>query len=127
MSKKRLVVVSVLMGVLVIVGGLVWSAEQEKRRGAAYAQAAAAERAQIIAAEHAQTVAMARVSTITIDQAIKRALENFPGQVVEAGLEARHGTVAWEIAIVLADGEVRVIHIDAESGGVIDTEEHVAG
>lgn len=119
MSKKRLVVVSVLMGALVIVGGLVWSAEQEKKRGAEHAQAAAAERA--------QTVAMARVSTITIDQAIKTALENFPGQVVEAGLEARHGTVAWEIAIVLADGEVRVIHIDAESGGVIDTEEHVAG
>jgi uncharacterized membrane protein YkoI len=119
MSKKRLVMASLVMGVLVIVGGLVWSAEQEKKRGAEHAQA--------IAAEHAQALAIARDFTVTIDQAIKTALENFPGKVIEAGLEARYGTVVWEVDIVMADGEVKVIHIDAASGGVINTEDHVAG
>ena len=119
MNKKRLVIVSVVMGVLMIVGGMVRSAEKEKRRGV--------EHGQVLAAEHAQTIAMVRASTVTIDQAIKTALENFPGTAVEAGMQIRHGTVVWEVEIVLADHEVRVIHINAETGGVIDTEEHVAG
>jgi uncharacterized membrane protein YkoI len=121
MTKKRRIdlAVAVIMGALVIVGGMVWSAEKEKRRGV--------EHVQVLAAAHAQTIAMVRASTVPIDQAIKIALENFPGTVSEAGLEARYGTVVWEVEIVMADGEVRVIHIDAESGGVINTEDHVAG
>jgi uncharacterized membrane protein YkoI len=85
------------------------------------------EHGQVLAAEHAQTIAMVRASTVTIDQAIRTALENFPGTVVEAGMEIRHGTVVWEVKIVMANHEVRVIHINAETGGVIDTEDHVVG
>ncbi len=71
-------------------------------------------------------VPMVLVATITIDQAIKTALENFPGKIIEAELEKKHGKTVWEVEIVPAEQQLMAVHIDAESGAVIDTEEQVA-
>jgi uncharacterized membrane protein YkoI len=59
---------------------------------------------------------------VTIDQAIKTALEKVPGTVVEAELEKKHGKTVWEVEIVGGDGAVTEVHIDAATGAVIDTE-----
>jgi len=64
---------------------------------------------------------------VTIDQAIKTALEKVPGTAVEAELEKKHGKAVWEVEIVGADGKVTEVHIDAASGEVIDTESKKGG
>ena len=68
---------------------------------------------------HADLVKDAKV---TIDQAIKTALEKISGMPVEAELEKKHGKTVWEVEIVGSDGTVTEVHIDAGSGQVIDTE-----
>lgn len=59
---------------------------------------------------------------VTIDQAIKTALDKVPGTAVEAELEKKHGKTIWEVEVVGADGKVTEVHIDAADGTVIDTE-----
>lgn len=59
---------------------------------------------------------------VTIDQAIKTALEKVPGTAVEAELEKKHDKTVWEVEVVGADGKTSEIHIDAATGAVIDVE-----
>ncbi len=59
---------------------------------------------------------------VTIEQAIKTAVEKVPGTVVEAELEKKHGKTVWEVEVVGSDGTVTEVHIDAADGSVIDTE-----
>lgn len=59
---------------------------------------------------------------VTIDQAIKTALEKVPGTAVEAELEKKHDKTVWEVEVVGADGKTSEIHIDAATGTVIDVE-----
>ena len=73
--------------------------------------------------ESKETVEMAAVAKVTIDQAIKTATEKIPGKVVEAELEKKHGMLVWEVEVVTAENKVMEVHIDAESGAVIDVEE----
>lgn len=59
---------------------------------------------------------------VTIDQAIKAALDKKPGTAVEAELERKHDKTVWEVEVVGADGKTSEIHIDAATGAVIDVE-----
>ncbi|HEX5549779.1 MAG TPA: PepSY domain-containing protein [Nitrospira sp.] len=59
---------------------------------------------------------------VTVEQAIKTAMEKVPGTVVEAELEKKHGKTVWEVEILGDDGKVTEVHIDAATGTVIDTE-----
>ena len=70
-----------------------------------------------------ETVEMAATAKVTIDQAIKTASEKVAGKVVEAELEKKHDKLVWEIEVVTAENKVMEVHIDAESGAVIDVEE----
>lgn len=60
---------------------------------------------------------------ITIDQALKTASEKVPGKIIEAELEKKHNKLVWEVEVVTADKKVMEIHIDADTGAVIDVEE----
>jgi uncharacterized membrane protein YkoI len=94
--------------VTLIVGGLVWSKDRDtnhKDEG------------------NRQMVAMAITATVTIEQAMKTALENFPGRVVEAGLVKRYGKTVWEVEIMRGASGIMVVQLDAMSGSVIDTGE----
>jgi uncharacterized membrane protein YkoI len=73
--------------------------------------------------ESKETVAMAAAAKVTIEQAIKTASEKVPGKVVEAELEKKHDTLVWEVEVVTAENKVMEVHINAESGAVIDVEE----
>lgn len=59
---------------------------------------------------------------VTIDQAIKTALDKVPGTAVEAELEKKHDKTVWEVEVLGADGKVTEVHIDAGTGTIIDTE-----
>lgn len=109
MNKGR-IAVGIAIGVTLVVGGLVWSKErgqdkQEKNR---------------------QVVAMATVATVAIEQAIKTALENFPGKVIEAELEKKQDKTVWEVEILTAAQGLMAVQIDAVSGSVVTTEEKLA-
>ncbi len=108
---KSGIVIALVIGVTVAVGGLVWSSGKERKNGV----------------ENKQMVGMAMAATVTIDQAIKTALENFPGKVIEAELEKERDKTVWKVEIVTGEQRIMAVHIDAESGSVIDTEERVGG
>lgn len=72
--------------------------------------------------ETKEAVEMSKTAKVTADQAIKTASEKVAGKVIEAELEKKHGTAVWEVEIVGEDGKVTEVHVDANSGTVIDTE-----
>lgn len=65
---------------------------------------------------------LAKDAKVTIEQAIKTAMEKVPGTVVEAELEKKHGKTVWEVEVLGTDGSVTEVHIDAATGTIIDTE-----
>jgi uncharacterized membrane protein YkoI len=66
---------------------------------------------------------MAGEAKVSIDQAIKAALDKVPGKVIEAELEKKHDKTVWEVEVVTAENKVMEVHVDADSGAVIDVEE----
>ena len=66
---------------------------------------------------------MAAAAKVTIDQAVKTASEKVSGKVIEAELEYKHSKLVWEVEVVTADKKVMEVHIDADTGAVIDVEE----
>lgn len=73
--------------------------------------------------ETKQAVEMSKTAKVTIEQAIKTATEKVAGKVIEAELERKHDKAIWEVEIVGADDKVSEVHVDADSGAVIDVEE----
>ncbi|MGE3155029.1 MAG: PepSY domain-containing protein [Nitrospiraceae bacterium] len=72
-------------------------------------------------------IEMAETAKVTIDQAVKTASEKVPGKVIEAELEKKHGKTVWEVEIMTDDKMIKEIHIDADSGEVIDVEDKGKG
>lgn len=68
-------------------------------------------------------IEMAATAKVTIDQAIKTASEKVSGKVIEAELEKKHNKLVWEVEVLTADKKLMEVHIDAETGSVIDVEE----
>jgi uncharacterized membrane protein YkoI len=105
---KQLVgVMAIAIGVMLVLNGPAWSDQKGKGKKD----------------ESKETVAMAAAAKVTIEQAIKTASEKVPGKLVEAELEMKHDTLVWEVEVVTADNKVMEVHINAESGAVIDVEE----
>jgi uncharacterized membrane protein YkoI len=83
--------------------------------------------------KHKNKVEMAETAKVTIDQAVKTASEKVPGKIIEAELEKKHDKTVWEVEILTDDKTIKEVHIDADSGAVIDVEdkgkdkEHKAG
>jgi uncharacterized membrane protein YkoI len=73
--------------------------------------------------ESKEAVEMASRAKVTIDQAIKTASDKQPGRVIEAELEKKHGKAVWEVEVVTAEGKIVEVHVDADSGAVIDVEQ----
>jgi len=69
---------------------------------------------------------MAATAKVTIDQAVKTASEKVSGKVIEAELEKKHSKLVWEVEVVTAENKVMEVHIDADTGAVIDVEEEKA-
>lgn len=69
---------------------------------------------------------MAAAAKVTIDQAIKTASEKVPGKIIEAELEKKHNKLVWEVEVITEENKVMEVHIDADSGAVIDVEEEKA-
>jgi uncharacterized membrane protein YkoI len=95
------------IGVVLVLNGPAWSDQKGKGKKD----------------ESKEKVEMAAKAKVTIDQAIKTASEKVAGKVVEAELEKKHDTLVWEVEVVTAENKVMEVHIDAESGAVIDVEE----
>jgi hypothetical protein len=66
---------------------------------------------------------MAASVKVPIEQAIKAAADKTGGKAIEAELEREHGKIVWEIEVVTAEGKTVEVHVDADSGEVIDVED----
>ncbi|HMS86263.1 MAG TPA: PepSY domain-containing protein [Nitrospira sp.] len=66
---------------------------------------------------------MAATAKVTIEQAIKTASDKVAGTVIEAELETKHNKIVWEVEVITAEKKVMEVHIDADTGDVIDVEE----
>ena len=106
MDKKSVVIAAVVIAVISIVGGMVWSAEKDKHKQE----------------DAKQVVVMAMAAKITIEEAMKTALENFPGKVVEAELEKKQDKTVWEVEILTAERGILAVYVDAGSGSIRTTE-----
>lgn len=105
---KQLVgILAVAVGAVLVLNGPAWSDQKGKGKKD----------------ESKETIEMAAKAKVTIDEAIKTASEKVPGKVVEAELEKKHDTLVWEVEVVTAENKVMEVHVDAESGAVIDVEE----
>jgi uncharacterized membrane protein YkoI len=111
MDKKTIGIAAAVIGVIVIVGGMVWSAEKDRVREK---EERGGEK---------QVVAMATAAKVTIDQAIKTAVDNFPGKVIEAELGKKDDRTLWEVEILTEEQGIMVVWVDADSGVVVTTEE----
>jgi uncharacterized membrane protein YkoI len=69
---------------------------------------------------------IAATAKVTIEQAVKTASEKVPGTIIEAELEKKRNKLVWEIEVVTAENKVMEVHIDADSGAVIEVEEEKA-
>ncbi|MDE3243289.1 MAG: PepSY domain-containing protein [Nitrospirota bacterium] len=95
-----------LVGSVLVFSGPAWSDGKGKKKD-----------------ETKEAVEMSKTAKVTIEQAIKTAQEKVAGKVIEAELDREHDRTVWEVEIVGADDKVMEMHIDADSGAVIDTEE----
>jgi uncharacterized membrane protein YkoI len=105
--KQFVGVMAVAIGAMLVLNGPAWSDQKGKGKKD----------------EAKETVEMAATAKVTIDQAIKIASEKVAGKVVEAELEMKHDKLVWEVEIVTAENKILEVHIDAESGAVINVEE----
>ena len=69
---------------------------------------------------------MAAAAKVTIERAIKTASDKVAGTVIEAELETKHNKLIWEVEVITAEHKTMEVHIDADSGDVIDVEEEKA-
>jgi len=109
MNKKSIVIAVVLIGAISIAGGILWSAESNKIQGKRETKA--------------QAVAMTSPTKISTEQAIKTAVENFPGKVMQAQLEKKDDRTLWEVEILTEEQGTMMVWVDADSGAVVTTEE----
>jgi uncharacterized membrane protein YkoI len=105
---KQLVgMMALAIGVVLVLSGPAWSDQKGKGKKD----------------EVKETIDMAATAKVTIDQAIKTASEKVAGKVVEVELEMKHDKLVWEVEVVTAENKLMAVHIDADSGAVIDVEE----
>ncbi len=68
-------------------------------------------------------VEMAAAAKVSIAEGIKTASETVSGTIVEAELEQKQDKLVWEVEVVTAEHKVIEVHIDAETGAVLDVKE----
>jgi len=108
---RAIMIAAMVIGVVGVVGGMVWSAEKGKSKGV----------------EANQIIAMATSAKITIEGAMKTALASIVGQVIEAELEKKGDKTVWKVEILTAEEAIMAVYVDAVSGSMMMTEEKVAG
>lgn len=60
---------------------------------------------------------------VTIEQAVRTASEKVHGTVIDAELERNLGKLVWEVEVVTPEKRLLTVHVDADSGRVLDVEE----
>jgi uncharacterized membrane protein YkoI len=60
---------------------------------------------------------------VSIVEAIATVRENVSGTIIKTELEQKHDRLIWEIEVVTTEKQVKEVHIDAQTGTIIDVEE----
>ena len=70
----------------------------------------------------ANELASIQDAKLSLDDAINVALQEMPGKVFEAELEADHSVAVWEIELLNSNNEVYEYEINANTGAILETE-----
>lgn len=65
---------------------------------------------------------LAQGGMITKEQAIEKALAEYPGKVKKAYMETKRGRKVWEVQVRAEDGEEWELYYDAETGELVKAE-----
>ncbi len=107
MTMQQIVIAFTVIGGLVLaLGTQVWSDEKPGREKD----------------ETKDKIEMA-TAKVTIEQAVRTASEKVHGTVIDAELERRLGKLVWEVEVVTPENRLLTVHVDANSGRVLDVEE----
>ncbi len=68
-------------------------------------------------------VEKAAAAKVSIDEALTTAREKVSGTVIEAALAQKHDRPTWQVEVVTSEQQIMEVHIDAQTGTVIDVEE----
>jgi hypothetical protein len=100
---RAILIAGTVIGLAVIVGEMVWSADKGKfHRG--------------------EVIAMAASAKITIERAVETALGSMAGQVIEAELEKRGDKTMWNVEVLTTEEAIVTVYVDAVSGVVLTEE-----
>lgn len=66
-----------------------------------------------------KTAALVKAASVTIDEAVRVAVSNVTGTVVDVKLKEKNERVVWRIKLLTAKGRVKV-HIDGRSGKLLE-------
>lgn len=69
------------------------------------------------------TVEMTTAAQVSVHEAVKIASEQAPGTIFDTELKQKHDKLVWEVKQVTPERKVLEVHIDAETGAVIDVKE----
>lgn len=72
------------------------------------------------------TAEMATMAKVSVNEAVKIASEQMSGTIFETELRKKHDKLVWEVKQVTLENKVLEVHIDAETGIVIDVKEGAA-
>jgi len=64
-----------------------------------------------------------RGEILSLAEIYTRAAARFPGRVLEAELESEHGRWVYELKILDRAGRLLKVHLDADSGAILEQEE----
>ena len=66
-----------------------------------------------------KTAALVNACSVSIEQAVRVALTNIGGTVIDAKLKEKDEQVVWRIKLMTAGGRVKM-HIDGRSGSILE-------
>lgn len=72
------------------------------------------------------TVEMTTTAKVSVHEAVKIASEQAPGTIFDTELKQKHDKLVWEVKQVILGRKVLEVHIDAQTGAVIDVKEGTA-
>jgi uncharacterized membrane protein YkoI len=104
--RKTGIVIGVAVAAVLAIGGLAISSQQAKLTGS-------------IAVKGNDEARYAGMAKVSLDEAVKAALQSVPGQILKVELEDEDGYLVYGVEIAKADKQIADVKIDAGNGKLL--------
>lgn len=104
--RKTEIVIGVAVATVLAIGGLAVSSQQAKLKGS-------------IALKGHDEAGYGEMAKVSLDEAVKAALQSVPGKVLKVELEDEDGYLVYGVEITKADRQIADVKIDAGNGKLL--------